>query len=76
MKGLVLIILGIALVSAGVFLIRRARAMPGTVDRQLADQPDTWYDFTDRVEMFILGFAMCVLGFVSGYRGFAEWFEH
>jgi hypothetical protein len=37
-----------------------------TVDGQLADQPDTWYDFTYRIDTFILGFAMIVFGFVSG----------
>jgi len=73
-KGLILLVFGFACLCAGLFLIRRAAAMSSTVERQLNSQPDSWYDFSNRVDTFAFGFALIVLGFVGGWRAFVEWF--
>ena len=57
MKGIVLLTMSFAFIAAGIFLIRRARAMSRSPDRQLNSLP---YDFTDRTKMFGFGIAMIV----------------
>ena len=74
MRTLFLFVVGFAFVCAGIFLIHRARRMPSTVDRQLNSQPDTWYDFESRVNMFAMGFLLIVIGCVGGYRALVDWF--
>jgi len=74
LKGIVLLVLGFAFIGAGIFLIRRARATQGTVDRQLSGQPDTWYDFMDRINMFGFGFGMFAFSVLSFYKAFQAWF--
>lgn len=67
--------LGFALVSAGIFLVSRAHAMSGTIDHQLNNLPDPWYDFTDRTKMFGFGAGMIVFGCISFYGTYVAWFR-
>ena len=75
MKGVVLLMLGIAFIGAGIFLIRPARAMTGVVDRQLNSLPDTWHDFTDRMHMFGFGIGMFVFAGLTFYGVYVTWFR-
>ena len=75
MKGLVLLVLGIAFICAGIFLTSRARSMTGVVDRQLNSLPDTWYDFADRMHMFGFGIGMFLLAGLSLYGAYVAWFR-
>lgn len=48
--------------------------MWSTVDSQLNSQPDTWYDFTNRMNMFGFGLGTIVIGCLSIYGAFLNWF--
>lgn len=42
-------------------------------DYQMNSQPDTWYDFTDRIKMFAFAFALWVLAALAIYKVLIQW---
>jgi len=73
-KGALLLVLGLALICTGIFLISRARAMWTTVDYQMNSLPDTWQDFTNRWGMFGYGGGAVLVGGLCIYRAIVIWF--
>ena len=74
MKSGLLLVLGLALIGAGIFLILRGRAMWTTVDYQMNSLPDTWHHFMNRWGMFGYGAGAIFFGGLCIYAAFVNWF--
>ncbi len=67
------LVVGLALIGAGVFLLVRRRELFNQSDPEIGGYRGFWFDFPNHIKMAAFGLALIVFGGLCIYKAMIEW---